>query len=114
MGEKGGFLGLDILKTLCAFLVIVIHSLLPIATDTYTQPITRNAVPCFFMISGFFYSESKKRGGKKQIVKILKLILISVPFYILYDLARALLANVSAEEFSKFIKNKFINKERIL
>ena len=43
---------IDLLKLLCAFMVVVIH-----ADWTYKQavmPIMRVAVPCFFIISGYF------------------------------------------------------------
>lgn len=43
---------IDILKTICCFLIIIIH--LSWNFKEEILPLTRCAVPCFFMISGFF------------------------------------------------------------
>ena len=43
---------IDILKTICCFLIIIIH--IPWNFKEEILPLTRCAVPCFFMISGFF------------------------------------------------------------
>lgn len=48
---------LDNLKFLCAFLVVMLHS--QPAYKDFTQPITRCAVPCFFIISGWFLYDSR-------------------------------------------------------
>ena len=53
--DKNRNLGVDILKFLCAFLVVMIHA--PIqGVSQYTTPIARIAVPIFFMITGYYYS----------------------------------------------------------
>lgn len=60
---------IDILKVICSFLVIIIH----ISWNFKAQilPLTRCAVPCFFMISGFFLYQD---GGIKlsKVTKTLK------------------------------------------
>lgn len=43
---------IDILKTICCFLIIIIHISWNFKEEIL--PLTRCAVPCFFMISGFF------------------------------------------------------------
>lgn len=61
----------DSLKMVCAILIIFLHIHTPY--QEYILPLTRCAVPCFFMISGFLiYSEDKtyfekrlKRGIKR-------------------------------------------------
>lgn len=50
----------DILRFVCAFLVILLH--ISTTYNTYTEPIARCAVPIFFMLSGYFY----RGGGKKE------------------------------------------------
>ncbi|MBO5427455.1 MAG: acyltransferase family protein [Prevotella sp.] len=45
---------IDILRLVCAFLVILLH--VGTAYYSYTEPIARSAVPLFFMLSGYFYS----------------------------------------------------------
>ena len=48
---------IDSLKLLCAIFVIFIHVSTPY--QKYILPLTRCAVPCFFIISGYFiYSET--------------------------------------------------------
>ena len=75
--------GMDKLKFICAFLVVCIHSPLPGICGAIMVPIARIAVPIFFMISGYY---SKNEFPKKQVIKILKLILISNIIYFLFNL----------------------------
>lgn len=52
---------IDTLKFLCAILVIFIH-VSPTPYHKYFLPLTRCAVPCFFIISGFLiFSENKSK-----------------------------------------------------
>lgn len=44
---------IDSLKFLCAFLVVLIHMHTPYQESI--MPLTRCAVPCFFIISGYMY-----------------------------------------------------------
>ena len=47
----------DSLKMVCAILIIFLHVYTPY--QKYILPLTRCAVPCFFMISGFLiYSDT--------------------------------------------------------
>ena len=52
--------GLDVMRIFCAFLVVCIHTWLPWGLQ---GTITRQAVPCFFMLSGYFlfYDDCQKR-----------------------------------------------------
>ena len=59
--NKNRNLGVDILKFLCAFLVVMIHAPIP-GVSQYTTPIARIAVPIFFMITGYYYSNTVKSG----------------------------------------------------
>lgn len=80
--------GLDLLKYLCAFLVVCIHSHYP--GDEWLEPFTRFAVPVFFMITGYFYRITQlQRREVSQIRKILNLTIIS---NLLYFLKSGLLA----------------------
>ena len=51
---------LDILKTICAFLVICIHIPFPGSVGAIITPLARIAVPIFFMITGYFYNRTSK------------------------------------------------------
>jgi len=50
--QKKDIPGLFALKALCALFVVIIH--VPFIGKDTLAPIIRIAVPCFFMISGFF------------------------------------------------------------
>lgn len=83
--EKGSIVkrnaGFDLLKLLCAFLVICIHA--TFAGRDCLEPVTRAAVPVFFMITGWFYTDERARQ-KKQIFKILWIIAAACVFYALW------------------------------
>lgn len=60
---------IDILKTICCFLIVIIH--VSWNYKEYIMPLTRCAVPCFFMISGFFLykNDGIELGKIKQAIK---------------------------------------------
>lgn len=71
---------INLLKSLCAFLVILIHILTPY-TSKY-MPILRMAVPCFFIISGFFMSKSdSEQSTIKRMKKTFNILLWAVGLY---------------------------------
>ena len=72
---------IDALKFLCAFLVVCIHQPFPGTVGFYIVAISRIAVPIFFMITGFFYKIEENKE-KKQIVKLLKIILFASILYL--------------------------------
>lgn len=76
--------GIDALKFLCAFLVVCIHKPFPGTVGEYIVAISRIAVPIFFMITGFFY-KFEDNQEKKQIVKLLKIILFSSILYLAWN-----------------------------
>lgn len=84
--SRQDYQGLNVLKFICAFLVVQIH--IPSAFQNQLAPICRIAVPCFFIITGFFYydyiQEDNFAKMKKSIIKILKLIAVSNLIYFLY------------------------------
>lgn len=94
--EKRSYAGLDCLKCICAFLIVCIHAQFPGAFGKYFVALSRSAVPVFFMITGFFYSQTvqKNRTGQ-QIKKILGLVLGANLFYLLWNTA-VNLPNLSA------------------
>lgn len=52
--------GLDFLKFICSFMIICIHIPFPEPLGTIFTPITRIAVPIFFMITDYFYSLTRE------------------------------------------------------
>ena len=62
--EKRRWTCIDILKCLAALAVVEIHKPLKVQSGAELLILCRFAVPVFFMITGFFYSETvaKKTG----------------------------------------------------
>lgn len=79
---------IDILKSICAFLVVCIHVPFPGWGGEYFTVLARVAVPIFFMITGYFYTRNK---GKKQIRKILRLVIEANTLYFVWKLLLSLL-----------------------
>lgn len=108
---------IDILKFICAFLVICIHAPFSGVIGQYITAIARCAVPIFFMISGYFNSSKvSKANYKKQIKKILILLIYANIIYFIFDLGKAILNN-STEKFiletinlKSFFKFVFLNE----
>ena len=95
------------MKAICAFLIVCIHVPFPGTLGAYFTTLTRIAVPIFFMITGYFYSDVVKRGGEySQIKKILRLVIEANLIYLLWDCFYAVLSEKSISFESVFsIKN---------
>lgn len=84
--------GLDVLKFLCAFLIVCIHIPFGFKGNDYFTVLTRFAVPTFFMISGFFYPATIERGKQaKQILKTVKLAVTSFAVYFVWRIVYTLI-----------------------
>lgn len=67
---------IDTLKFVCAALVVVLH--VPARWHSYYLPITRCAVPCFFIISGYFLmGENMRKRMWKGCGKMVRIIIYS-------------------------------------
>lgn len=75
---------LDVLKAICAFLVICIHISYKGKIGTTITPLCRIAVPIFFMITGYFYYKTSKTP-LKQLKKIVILIILANFLYFIFD-----------------------------
>lgn len=83
---------IDVLKVLLAFLVVCIHFKPVVPYQYCIDPLTRCAVPTFFIISGYFLAERQMTERyTKSIRRILKIILWSSVFYAIVMLLRWLL-----------------------
>lgn len=74
--------GLDFLKFICCFMVICLHISLPKSISCIITPLSRIAVPIFFMITGYFYSYA---NHKKQILKIAKVFFAANALFLFYS-----------------------------
>lgn len=98
--------GIDLLRLICAFLVICIHC--SFKWQNYVLPLARTAVPVFFMISGYFYSSGKNGGQQfRQIKKVLKLIVLSALIYIVCDIVRSFLLSCDVVSAGLFLRYAF-------
>ena len=78
---------IDILKAICAFLIVCIHTPFPDEAGAYFTTITRIAVPIFFMITGYFYSDTAARHKEKhQIKKIFYLVVGANILYLIWNI----------------------------
>lgn len=106
------YYGLDVLKAICAFLVVHIHLPFPGVIGLYFQPLCRIAVPVFFMITGFFFQNTlTKQTLHTQLKKIALLLFIAVIANILFytfvyangSIATAVSSLFSIQTFKNFI-----------
>ena len=105
MEQKTRYDGLDVLKTISAFLVICAHEPFPGKFGYYLADIVSVAVPCFFMISGFFYPSVIKRGSEnKQLLKVFKITLIALACYFVWTW---FFYKISDQDFSYIINRLF-------
>lgn len=78
--------GLNILKLICAIFIVQIH--FPSSIKEYIIPLTRIAVPIFFMITGYFLLDEKGDISyprmKRLFKKILKIEIVACMIYVLY------------------------------
>lgn len=86
------YTGPDILKLACAFLVVCIHTASIMGASRFDMlcllPITRIAVPLFFMISGFFYARLQEGAKLKQLKKVFILLVFSLALFTAFELLR--------------------------
>lgn len=67
----------DILKAICAFLIVCIHVPFPGTVGQYFTALTRIGVPIFFIITGYFYSDVKEKGREIRQIKKMAVFLFS-------------------------------------
>ena len=105
-------IGIDILRFIAAFGVICIHQPFEGEFGQYFKALSRFSVPIFFMITGYFYNQTVKNGKEnKQIVKIIKLCIISNLLYFLYDIIIIIYKNGNiASYFQNTFNFKSISK----
>lgn len=73
------------MKVICAFIVVCIHVPFPGIIGEYFTSLTRIAVPVFFMITGYFYSDIvRKRREIRQMKKIFKLVIEANIIYLVW------------------------------
>ena len=77
--------GLDFLRYLCAFFVVLLH--MPFPFEQHIEPVIRLMVPIFAMITGYFYESTYQKGKTlDQIKKIARLLLYAYLLYFVWDM----------------------------
>ena len=99
---------IDILKAICAFLIVCIHVPFPGRTGTYFTTLTRVAVPVFFMITGYFYSDTVARHKEKQQIK--KILCLAVEANILFFVWNVILNILRKESIISYTQSIFTGK----
>ena len=95
------FDGFDILKCVCAFLVVCIHCPLEIGKwGGYYIALARVAVPIFFMITGYFYTDVEKKN--RRIPQLKKIIVLTIAANALYAVWNSMLMMLSGENLIAF------------
>ena len=85
-------IGIDVLKYLCAFLVICLHT--SFRGKTTVDTLARVAVPLFFMITGYYYTKvGEQKKGHLQLKRIFILTIFSNLCFFLLDIVTALLSS---------------------
>lgn len=108
------FFSLDTFKLVACFLVIFIH--IPIGGDLggIIMPLSRIAVPFFFMVSGFFiWDRNKNKLISKinvQIKKIFRLVIVSNMIYLIWGILKLILKQ---GDLLSYFKNLFSIKKVI-
>ena len=101
---------IDVLKAICAFLIVCIHVPFPGTVGEYIIALTRIAVPIFFIITGYFYSSVIERQGHIiQIKKIFLLYLMANVFYILWTEFKSFLSHDMDSFLNTFSAHKIID-----
>lgn len=95
----------DIIKGICAFLVVCIHAPFPGEVGAYFTTITRIAVPIFFMITGYFYSDIKRQ--RKEIHQIRKILVLMLEANLLYFIWNITLDVLRGESIIIYIQSVF-------
>jgi len=100
LDNKARIISLDYLKYIACFLVVNIHMELPKILDVLMSPLMKTAVPIFFMITGFFYTQTCNSGRSlKQIKKIAILALLANMLHIGWTVFKHLLNGSSLIEY---------------
>ena len=90
---------IDVLKAICAFMVVYIHAPYPGPTGAYIISLFRFAVPIFFIITGFYYSKIINKG--KRLYQIRKIFLIAVKSNFIFLCWKFIIAFVKGKQYLK-------------
>ena len=95
---------IDILKAICAFLIVCIHVPFPGKVGAYFTALTRVAVPVFFMITGYFYSDTvAQHKENRQIRKILCLVIEANMIFFIWNITLGILRRESITSYMQSI-----------
>lgn len=96
------------MKATCAFLIVCIHVPFPGRVGAYFTALTRVAVPVFFMITGYFYSDTVARHKEKQQIK--KILCLAVEANILFFVWNVILNILRKESIISYTQSIFTGK----
>ena len=106
--------GIDLLKFLASFMIVCIHAPIPGEWGGYWDAICKIAVPCFFMITGYFYDISTGRMYQtRQIRKIFFLVIWSNVLYWGWGMIWSLREGTVIQYLSNFISLSSVWNKKI-
>lgn len=108
MAERGRSTSIDILKAVCAFLIVCIHVPFPGTVGVYFTTLTRAAVPIFFMITGYFYSDTTAHNNKKQ--QMCKMFRLTLESNLLFLFCKLMLKILEDGNITSYISGFFTPK----
>ncbi len=100
MKSNNRIISIDILRVLCCFFVVIIHS-----ADMYNIGIirwfSRFAVPLFFIISGYFFEQCNNSKKEMQIKKMFKLSIYAHGFYLVEQICKQIIMkeNINVHQY---------------
>lgn len=97
---------LNILKLICSIFVILIHVTFTDNINVMVKALSRFAVPFFLILSGYFAYNSK--NIKKNIIKILKITILSTLLFLVSDIIFYYIINKPSDIFTKETLKNFI------
>ncbi len=113
LDEKKEYIAIDIMKFLCALLVVSIH--IPAFSDVnaglsfwFNQVLCRMAVPFFFVSSGYFSADKLKNRG--ETLRYVKRLLILYSIYTFLYIPQILFGYVKKGKSASFIAQDFIRQ----
>jgi len=100
-------IGLDFIKYICSFMIVCIHA--EYFGKSYFEPVTRFAVPVFFMVTGYFYSSVVSHGRElAQIKKIIRLFIYTSILYFTWTILVLLADGLSLSDYFQSFKNPWL------
>lgn len=89
----------DYLKGFACIAVVFLHFRLPGYAGLITGALAKFAVPCFFMISGYYALSENQYNVKRKVIHILKMAVLTEFIIFLYELLKTFVQHQSLKSY---------------